>query len=329
MPSITHQYRTIVAGAGWTDRSGRGRIAFRGGDAAPFLQALVTNDLRALVRGHGVYAAYLTPQGRMIADMRVYHRGDALIADVPPGAGAPLAERFDQLIFGEDVRVADVTHEVGQTAVAGGRAAEVVGTALGLEPAALSGLAMWSQLDAAGGAFVARTEDASLPSFDVFGPADAQAAVRRALEGAGAVAMTTGLVEALRVDAGRPVFGVDMTEETIPLEAGLLDRAISTDKGCYVGQEVIIRVLHRGGGRVAKRLVKLAFDAGVADAPAAGDPLAADGRNVGKLTSVARALDDSGWIALGYVHRDTAEAGRRVTLADRPDAEATVTGFGG
>jgi len=141
--------------------------------------------------------------------------------------------------------------------------------------------------------------------------------------------MPPDLAESIRVDAGRPLFGVDMTDQTIPLEAGLLERAISTGKGCYVGQEVIIRVLHRGGGRVAKRLVKLVFDPEVSDMPAIGATLHDDGKDVGRLTTVARALDDTSWLALGYVHRDSAEEGRRLGLGDAGSPVATVQGLAG
>jgi folate-binding protein YgfZ len=131
----------------------------------------------------------------------------------------------------------------------------------------------------------------------------------------------------LRIAAGRPAFGVDMTAETIPLEAGLLDRAISTTKGCYVGQEIIIRILHRGAGRVAKRLVTLKWDGPHGDVPVApGTVLLVVGRPAGQLTSVAPALRDKGLIGLGYVARDQATVGGTVAIGeDGPAAE--ITGF--
>lgn len=327
MPSIADQYRIIEGGAGWIDRSGRGRIRFGGGDAASFLQALVSNEVATLTAGQGTYATYLTPQGRMIADLRIYHRGDSLLADVAPGSAAELAARFDQLIFTEDVQPVDVTSEIGQIGVAGGLAAERLASALGWGgdgAVALASLAPLAQFTV-GDVFVARTDDARCATFDAFCPAAATSAVVESLRAAGLAEIPAELADSLRVDAGRPAFGVDMTTETIPLEAGLLDRAISTSKGCYVGQEVIIRVLHRGGGRVAKRLVRLTFDAAVAEAPGPADVLRDGDADVGRLTSVAASLDAAGgWIALGYVHRDSAEPGRRLSLAGRPEARATI-----
>ena len=107
------------------------------------------------------------------------------------------------------------------------------------------------------------------------------------LDELGAVKMSGELFEALRIEAGRPSFGVDMDEETIPLEAGLLERGISPTKGCYVGQEIIIRILHRGGGRVAKRLARLTFDPSVIAPPAAGTSILDGDRDVGRITSAA------------------------------------------
>jgi folate-binding protein YgfZ len=135
--------------------------------------------------------------------------------------------------------------------------------------------------------------------------------------------MSDDLAETLRVEAGRPKWGRDLTAETIPLEAGLLDRAISTSKGCYVGQEIIIRILHRGGGRVAKRLMKLAFDPAVTVPPAAGASVLAAGHPVGHITSAVFSPAADRVIALAYVHRDSAEVGTPLTL-EGSNASAVV-----
>jgi folate-binding protein YgfZ len=139
--------------------------------------------------------------------------------------------------------------------------------------------------------------------------------------------MSAELVDALRVAAGRPAFGLDMTDQTIPLEAGLLERGISTTKGCYVGQEIIIRILHRGAGRVARRLVTLASPTVPATFPTSGTPLVRDGRPVGHLTSIAPALIGDGMSALGYVTRDLAVIGEHVTVGDGAGFVAEITGF--
>ena len=329
MPDIAHQYRTIVSGAGFRHRADRGRLRFTGADRVTFLQALVTNDLIALKSHQGVYAAYLTPQGRMVTDLHLFLRPDSIVADVPAALASALAAKFDALVFAEDVQVHDASVELAQFSIIGGRASALVAAATGAEAPALAQLAVWSQLDIGDG-FVARTDDADIESYDVVLDATHEAALVSALESAGAVRMSNDVAEAIRVQKGRPTFGTDMNTDTIPLEAGLLERAISTSKGCYVGQEIVIRVLHRGGGRVAKRLVKLALqNAGTVDGVRPGSPLAADGKDVGAITSVAPAPDAEGLVALGYVHRDYADAGRTLSLSAQPGAVATIVGLAG
>ena len=121
---------------------------------------------------------------------------------------------------------------------------------------------------------------------------------------------TPATLEAARIEASYPVFGVDMTADTIPLEAGIEDRALSLTKGCYVGQEVIIRVLHRGHGRVARRLVRLQVEG---DAPQKDAKVFSGDREVGFITSSAKS-PRLGAIALGYVHRDFVEPGTAVEI---------------
>ena len=321
-------YAAAARVAGWFDKGARGRLRFDGRDAVSFLHALVSNDVSVLAPGQGVYATYLTPQGRMLTDLRIYHRGDHLLADVPPGTAADLVQRFDQLIFAEDVRVSDVSADVAAIAVVGPRAADVLAGASGADPEAVFALSTWSQVTA-GDVVIARTDDTQWPSFDVFLPASGREAFAARLHEAGVVRLPQGLFDALRIEAGRPAFGIDMSTDTIPLEAGLLDRAISQSKGCYVGQEVVIRVLHRGQGRVARRLVKVELD-GRAAAPPSGAPILVNGGETGRITSGAESPESGHAIALGYVHRDVAEVGTRVMVrVHEADLPATVTGVVG
>jgi folate-binding protein YgfZ len=153
--------------------------------------------------------------------------------------------------------------------------------------------------------------------------------LRAALEASGARAAGSEVAEALRIEAGVPRFHRDMDEETIPLEAGIEARALSTTKGCYVGQEVIVRVLHRGHGRVARKLVGLV--AVTSALPDRGSVVLADGREVGRVTSSALSPAVGAPIAFAYVHRDYTSPGTNVAIAGaeagRDAAPATVTGL--
>jgi len=321
------QYHIIAEGAAWIDARARGRLKFEGKDAASFLHALVTNDVQSLAAGGGVYAALLTPQGRMLTDLTIHKLEDGLLASVPPGLAASLVDRFDQLIFSEDVRVSDVSASIAQIGVVGRNAVAVLAQIFARPPRDLEILPPLGHV-IAGDAVIVRSTDFELPAFGVFVPADAFDLVVRRLADLGVGSLGTELADALRIEAGRPAFGVDMTEETIPLEAGLLERAISTTKGCYVGQEVIIRILHRGAGRVVRRLVRLDSDAPPDAVPASGAQIFHDGREIGRITSASASPGAQRVVALGYVHRDLAETGQSIEFdSPRGRQRATIVGF--
>ena len=159
-------------------------------------------------------------------------------------------------------------------------------------------------------AIVVRVSDPGASGFDVIVERAQRADLDAALQQAGAVRLEAEAAEALRVEGGVPKWHHDMDEDTIPLEAGIEARAISLTKGCYVGQEVIIRVLHRGHGRVARKLVGLTIES--TDTPAPGTPVSApDGREIGRVTSSTMSPALGVPIALAYVHRDFVDAGHR------------------
>jgi folate-binding protein YgfZ len=150
------------------------------------------------------------------------------------------------------------------------------------------------------------SDEPGVPGYDILvNAADAESVIA-ALLGAGAVRVSEADAETVRIESGRPRFGTDMDTDTIPLEAGIEDRALSRSKGCYVGQEVIVRVQDRGQGRVAKRLVGLTFDAG-APVPAADARIMSGEREIGRVTSATWSPALSRPIALGYAHRDFVE----------------------
>jgi folate-binding protein YgfZ len=312
MPNLTDigtQYRIIESGAGWVERTARGRLRLDGADRVSFLQALLTNDLGVLTPARSVYAAYLTPQGRLIADCRVYDRADHVLMDIPAAIASSLAVKLDALIFAEDVRVSDVSAAVVQIGVMGSRAEAMLGDIP---------------------FFHAPVDVADVPAFDLFVPEASRASAVAALEAAGIQPVTHAIAEVLRIVAGRPAFGQDMDEHTIPLEAGLLDRAISLTKGCYVGQEVIVRVLHRGGGRVARRLVKLSFDPAITMPPEPGTPLFVGAKEAGRITSSAWSPRSGRVVALGYLSREAAEAGQHLTMRwNSGEVRAEVVGLAG
>lgn len=307
-------YEAVRKTSAWRDRSADGRLRVTGRDRVEWLQGLLTNDIAALVPGGGCYAAYLTPQGRMIADVRVLARPDSLLLDLPAAQRAGVRDRLSMFIITEDAAIEDVTETQARLALHGPSSAAVLAACLELPPGA-DAFPEHGNLAARFGAheiLVAGARDLGVAGFDLYLPVEAKADLVAALSARGAAAIGDEAWHTLRVEAGRPLFGVDMTTETIPLEAGIEDRAISFTKGCYVGQEIIIRVVHRGGGRVARKLVGLHT---LDDAPLAPEmPIASGDRSIGQLTSAAWSPRLGRWIALGYVHRDFAEPGTAVTI---------------
>ena len=312
-------YQAARQRAAFLVRRNRGRIVVSGADRRTYLQGLLTNDIEALSAGHGCYAAYLTAQGRMIADLWVYELGDAVLLTMVADVTATVLARLDQFIFSEDVQLGDVSSRFAQVAVIGPHAATIVASATGLPPPTVNALPMhgnvrgdWNGVPL----IVTRIDDLGVPGFDVyleFGQLDALVA---ALRDAGAEPLADADAETLRIESGVPAFHSDMDEETIPLEAGIEPRAISLTKGCYVGQEVIIRVLHRGHGRVARKLVGLRLDG--SDVPTTGAVIRAANRDIGAVTSATYSPSLRQPIALGYVHRDFVAPATAVTVDGVP-----------
>jgi folate-binding protein YgfZ len=320
------QYRVLHEGAGLVARGDRGLLRLTGADRLAFLQGILTNDVAGLTPGHGAYAALLTANGRMIADIRVIEVGNATFLDVAASQAASLRERFDMSIFTEDVAVTDDSARFRQVGVHGPRARDVIAAALGSGADGLSGITL-DENRRIGDAIVIASADFGVTGFDLLVPVDTVDATLSALSAAGAIAVGPDVAEVARIEAGQPRFGTDMDEDTIPLEAGIEGRAISLTKGCYVGQEIIIRMLHRGQGRVAKRLVGLILESS-APVPAAGDAIKVGERQVGTVTSATSSPRLSRPIAMGYVHRDFAEPGKEVAIVTSSGVQvAAVSGL--
>jgi folate-binding protein YgfZ len=313
---MSSAYQAARQRAAFIERSTRGRLLVSGRDRASYLQGLLTNDTVALKAGEGCYSAYLTPQGRMISDLRVYELGDVILLSVPGDVKDTVLAKLDQFIFSEDVQLGDVTGTFGQLAVVGPDAARVVGGLLEESPAApLTALPEHGNLRSAIAgrpAIVTRITDAGEPGFEVYLERGGIDPVKTRLVEAGVVELDEPTAEVLRVEAGVPEFHQDMDEETIPLEAGIESRAISLTKGCYVGQEVIIRVLHRGHGRVARKLVGLTLDGDAV--PERGSIVKSDQKDVGEITSSVRSIALDRPIALGYLQRDFLAPGTQLSV---------------
>ena len=305
------RYRAAHTGAVLADRSVRGRVRLTGTDRLSYLQGVLTNDVAALAPGTGCYAALLTPQGRMISDMRVLELGEATLLDLPGEASERVAAQLANFVFTEDVAVENISQTLSHIVIVGSASAQALAVSP-LRPFENRRLRV-ADVDV----LVAGNDDFGLPAIDVFVDAGMKSTVVARLVAGGVIQVGDDGLETLRIEAGVPRFGVDMDQDTIPLEAGIEDRAISLTKGCYVGQEVIIRVLHRGHGRVARRLVGFTLPES-GQVPPRGEGVHSGGRQIGSVTSSTWSPALACPIALGYVHRDFVEPGTRVQIGKEP-----------
>jgi folate-binding protein YgfZ len=306
-------YRAMTAGCALVDRSERGKLVLTGAEAKEFLHGQVTNDIEGLEPGRGCYAAFLTHKGKMLGDLRVLDGGDELLLDCERVALQELFTMIRRFKLGRDVELHKRTLESGLLSLIGPEARRVAGVEdlPDEEHAHRAG-------ELAGAAVRLIATDVGV---DVLCAAQDTERVAGALAAAGAVVADETAAEIRRVETGRPRYGVDLHDGVIPQEAGLNARAVSFDKGCYVGQETVARLHFRGKPNRHLRGLRLSGPA------EAGTPLRKGEREVGRLASVV----DSpvhGPIALALVRREAepgdtlavGESGLRAEVVDLPFA---------
>jgi folate-binding protein YgfZ len=287
---------------------------------------MVTNDVAALAPGQGCYAFLLDPTGHVLADARVLCTDDHLLLDVEPGRAPFVAETLDRYLIMEKCRIADVTGETAQVFLGGTAAAALLARQVDAPGAVDAWREGQNALVEIGGvpALVAAATWVPGPGFAVYLPRHAALAFASDLAAAGVPPLDAETFEALRIEAGVPRFGADITEKVLAPETGQQARAISYRKGCYIGQEIVARIDARG--HTNRTLA--GFWLGPGPLPPPGANVEADGRSVGYVTSAALSPTWSGRpIALGYVRREHGAAGTPVTIAGAR-ARVAVLPFG-
>jgi folate-binding protein YgfZ len=307
-------YRTLLEGCGLLDRSERGKLALTGPGAVEFLNGQVTNELADLRVGEGRYAAFLTHKGKMLGDVRILARGEAggaepteLLLDTERVALQALFDMIGRFKIGFEVELHKRTLESGLVSLIGPQAGAVAGCgALASEEHANMPVRV-EDVDA----FAVRTD----VGVDLVCDSGASEAVIAALLARGAVSIPEQAAECLRIERGRPRYGIDLDDSVIPQEAGLNERAVSFTKGCYLGQETVARLYYKGKPNRHLRGLRLSAPGSTADELRIGE------RVVGRLGSCA-VSPRLGPIALALVRRE-AEPGAQVAVAGS-DARAQV-----
>jgi folate-binding protein YgfZ len=320
--AIAAQYRAARAGAILVERADRGLLLFSGRDAADLLHRLTTNALRDLRPGEGRPAVFVTPKGRIL-DLVLFHVLDeGLLAITGPGRAPGVAAWVERYTFREDIRIEDRSAGHGILGLFGARAAPIAGRLFGAEAERLPPHGVVRGRAAGAPVLVAATFPLAGGGYHLVAERPRLEALRRAVLAAGEVTPAgRECLEILRIEAGLPEHGAELTERHNPWEARLHD-AIALDKGCYVGQEVIAR-LHTYK-KVANLLVRLRVPGGP---PPPGAAVVAGGAPIGALTSAAAVPGEGRAVALGYVRDEDAVAGREVAVAaPGGDVRAVIEG---
>ena len=291
---LSPAYEACTSGAGLVDRSELGKLLLSGEQAREFLDGQVSNEIASLQDGHGRYAALLTNKGRMLGDLRVIATDDGLLLLTERVALQALFDQVRRGLIGWHAELDKRTLQLALLSLVGPRADEV---------ARAAGLAVPGpdEHDVAGD--VVRTD----LGLDVLPAAERAGEVRGALLDAGAVEVPEAAAEIVRVEHGRPRYGIDLDATVMPEEAGIVDRAVSFTKGCYVGQETVARLHWKGKPNRHLRRLHLRAPAATGDVV-----VAADGKQVGTVGS-AVVSPRVGPIALAFVRREVA-VGDRVTV---------------
>lgn len=313
------EYHALREAAAVFDLSFRGRICLLGNDRVRFLHGQITNDIKKLQVGEGIYAALTTAKGKMESDLNVFNLPDELLLDFEPGLTEHISQRLEKYIVADDVQIVDASPHYGLLSVQGPKAAEVV-QAVGLAanglPEKERAIAKFS--DATLGEIYLASQSrvfAGRFGFDIFVPnnslgavADKLIAAAKKLGGCGAgwTALDTA-----RIEAGIPRFGADMDETNLPMEC-IEAGAMSFNKGCYIGQEVLNRIHAIGHVNKEMRGLRLADD--LKALPQKGDKLFHNGKEVGYITSAIKSPTLNANIALGYIRREVNQIGTELKL---------------
>jgi aminomethyltransferase len=295
MPSGYDALRTSAA---WLDHSARGRIYVSGDDRARLLHAMTTNHIQQLTPGTGCYAFFLNAQGHILADVNLLCLEDRFLLDTEPETRERVFSHLDKYIIADDVAIEDVTGSLACLAVEGPTAADVFG-AIGVPTPD----AEYTHI-ASSGAIVQRVAETGEPGFRIFIPVESKADWIARLESAGAVHATPDDARTVRLEHGKPRYGEDIFDTTLPQETQQM-HAVHFAKGCYIGQEIVERI--RSRGRVNRLLVKLEVE-GEAPLPG-GTKVAAAGADAGEITSSVYSPALGKVVGLAYVRAQYATEG--------------------
>jgi folate-binding protein YgfZ len=315
------EFQALSSSCGVFDLGSRAKIKLTGEDRVRWLNGMVTNNVRDLAVGHGVYAFLLNPQGRILGDLYAYNRGDSVLVDTDQSQAAKLLEIFDRYIIMDDVVVENISDKLTAIGVAGPKTHEVMHAA-GFEIPSLKPLEMqavnWQQSEL----ILVRGENEQHESYEIWLSPENISKVRETLMQSGATLVETAALDLYRIASGVPRYGQDIRERDLPQETEQA-RALNFSKGCYVGQEIVERIRSRGA--VHRKFTGFLIEGPL---PAIGAKIQFNGKDVGEITSSATLPFGSGdrGVALGYIRREAGTPGKQIAI-ETSNAEVTELPF--
>ncbi|MFN2578801.1 MAG: folate-binding protein YgfZ [Pyrinomonadaceae bacterium] len=306
------EYSAVRDGrAGVIDLSSRGRIIVSGSEAVPFLNGLITNDMKTLAANSWMPAAFANVQGRLLAVVRVLNLNDHFLIDTETATRSKVFDLLSRFTLAGDFRVADATGEIASFSLQGRAAADIVSDVFGDVAGNLERAKVLSTPFRESMVTILQATHTGEAGFDLLLNVDKATELQRALIDAGGIIVGEDVSEILRIEAGISRYGVDMDETTVLNETNL-DDAVSFTKGCYIGQEIVVRILHRG--HVAKKLTGIVLDE-QAELPS-GTKILSDGdQEIGRVTSSTASPRLQRTIALAYIKYDYLTPGTRIRVA--------------
>jgi aminomethyltransferase len=295
------EFRELVSGCGLY-RIDRALLSLTGEDRVRWLNGMVTNNIRDLTAGNGVYAFLLNPQGKIQADLYAFNLGDRLLIETGASQIPTVRQIFDRYIIMDDVEVEDLSEKFAVIGVAGPKSESTLNASLtasdsthsSLKPLQFAELT-WNGIQLR----LIRGDNPAVPTYEIHLQSEDAQAVWAELLKAGAAEIHDDALESFRIASGIPTFGKDIRERDLPQETRQ-ERALHFTKGCYIGQEIVERVRSRGA--VHRGLVGFEITGEISP----GTKIQSDGKDVGEITSVATVPADTGTrvVGLGYLRNE-------------------------
>ncbi len=305
------EFAALRSGCGVYDLGFRAKISLSGGDRVRWLNGMVTNNIRDLAVGRGVYAFLLNPQGHILGDLYAYNRGETVMVDTDCGQAEKTLATFDHYIIMDDVEIANLSEKMTALGISGPKARDVMRKAAidlpDLQPLQVHEIQCECECGCLNCTIV-RTDDA-IESYEIWLTAEHVRPLWNQLVKAGASPTGSEALELQRIVSGIPRYGVDIRERDLPQETEQA-RALNFNKGCYVGQEIVERIRSRGA--VHRKFTGFLIE-GAAQI-AAGSKIVSGEKEVGEITSAASLPSANKTVALGYIRREVGVPGREVTI---------------